>query len=100
MDNGVETGHLRSALVVVDVGFTHGVGTAQTASTRPISAPPRWLTASPTMQTRLLGRTERTVACFLMTDRERLRDAFTLLSDRSRTSREMQKGFFARIADC
>ena len=95
-------GHLRSAPVVVSGFFTHGVGTACTqCSLHGLHAPrlgARWLTASLTTQTRLLGRTERMVACFLMTDRERLRDAFTLLSDKSRTSRKMQKGFFARIA--
>ena len=72
-------GHLRPAPVVVVVGFTHGVGTANTSSSLDglhalrLGASSMAYCLSDDAQSRLLGRTERTVACFLMTDRGRLR---------------------------
>ena len=83
--------HLRSAPVVVDVGYTPCRPHSLLAPR--LGASSMACCLSDDARTRLMGRIERTAACFLMTDRGRLRDAFTLLSDRSRTSREIQNGF-------
>ena len=55
-------GHLRSAPVVVDVGFKHGVGTAYTRCSfiglhAPAWAPPRWLAPSPATRKRVYDAT-------------------------------------------